>query len=579
MSDSNDLADKDLLNRDILIHHVFPLLSPEDIRNVSLTNKQLHEAANSPSVWHDLYLQTFGENPLTTHKWPEMYQVRSRSGLFTWGQNGRGKLGLNLTHVPNDHKTLRGVCKPTQVSGLGSLVVSDISAGGWGFLLLDIEGHVYGIGGLSERGRAPYIPGQVTSNPNVMPFRNPRGAGLFGGRGPFPFRIGGIIRPNQPPAADNNNDAQPTPPPQPVSRPAPPATTGMYGGDNREPQTDAPPLGHGIGPAVPPRTTAESDAIMTASREAGAEKDKPTEEDVRKHWLLKFPDDKSPKVVAISAGRARALALDENNNIWQWDKTFYEQAARLEFSFGDKPILKITGGWEKAAALVKDVGLVVWDGISLTNVASVRPVEHETVPNTNLTGDGEIVDVAVGRDAIVYIDRKGDAYTIDIHKLSKGPVRLDGFMKKLKLSDWKVDAKFTKLTGNLTHFAFISDRDDVYSTPSDTPLAAETEPLLIPELQKSGCISVAAGDHHFLALMKGGKILSWGCESQACGDLGLGQPQEVIKNDGATERGMDVVLSKPTQIPIEGHALAIAAGGWQSAAIITTDDIEHDEKN
>ncbi|KAG5366646.1 F-box protein [Yarrowia sp. B02] len=567
--------DKDVLNRDILIHHVFPLLSPADIKNVSLTNKQLHEAANSPSVWHDLYLRTFGENPLTTHKWPEMYQVRSRSGLFTWGQNGRGKLGLNEAHVPSENKTLRGICKPTQVGGLSALVVSDISAGGWGFLLLDIEGHVYGIGSISDRGRAPYVPGRVTPNPHVFPYRNPRGAGLFGGRGPFPFRIGGVIRRDIPPA---NNDAAPTPP-QPGSRPAEPTPTGMYGGDNTEPGTE--PLGHGIGPAVAPRTTAESDAIMTASRDAQNEKkdDGNSEEDVRKHWLLKYPDGKTPKVVAISAGRSRSLALDEDNNVWQWDKTFYDAAARLEFSFGDKPILKIDGGWEKAAAVVQDVGLVVWDGISLTNVASVRPVEHETVPKTNLTGDDEIVDVAVGRDAIVYIDKKGDAFTIDINKLEKGPVRLDGFMNKLKLSDWKVEGRFVKLTGNLTHFAFISSQDDVYLTPSDIRLDAKTEPVIIPELQKKGCISVAAGDHHYLALMKGGKILAWGCESQACGDLGLGQAQEVINVDGATERGIDLVLAKPTEIPLEGHALAIAAGGWQSAAIITTDDIEHDEKN
>ncbi|KAG5356560.1 SCF-associated factor 1 [Yarrowia sp. E02] len=350
----------------------------------------------------------------------------------------------------------------------------------------------------------------------------------------------------------------------------------MYGGDNSDPQTSAPPLGHGIGPAVPPRTTEESDAIMTASREAAqkAHDEGPSEDDVRKNWLLKFPDNNAPKVVAISAGRSRALALDENNHIWQWDKTFYDQAARLEFSFGDKPILKITGGWEKAAAVVEGVGLVVWDETSMTNVAAVRPVEHVTVPNTNLSGDAEITDVVVGRDAIVYIDRKGDAYSVDANALAKGPVRLDAFMNKLKLSDWKVEARFTKLTGNLTHFAFISDRDDVYLTPPDAPLSAKTEPLLIPELQKKGCISVAAGDHHFLALIKGGDILSWGCESQACGDLGLGQAQEVIKNDGASERGMDLLVAKPTKIPIEGHALAIAAGGWQSAAIITTDVIE-----
>lgn len=505
-----------------------------------------------------------------------MYKTRSRGGFFSWGHNGRGKLGLNTADIPDNHKTPRGVCLPTQVNGLGSLVVSDISAGGWGFLLLDIEGSVYGIGSISDKGRSPYVPGRPGyGHVNLPPIRNPRGAGMF------PFRIGGVLH-------RDHRDVPPAdgpPPPAPVTRPTQPTSTGtsgMYGGGQPQPQTELAepvnPLGHGIGPAVPPRTSAQVDTLMNyADGESGNNNKKPTMEDIRGNWLLKFPEDQKPKVIAISSGRARALALDEDNKIWQWDQTYYREAARLQFSFGDKTIHKISGGWEKAAAIVDGEGIIVWDGVSLTNAAPVRPVQHVTVPHTNFVDDRQVVDVAIGRDSLVFLNKKGDAYAVDMSNIEKGPVLLETYMTKLKLSNWKVEPKFVKVTGNLSCFSLISDREDVFLTPSGAVLNATSEPLIVPELQQKGCLSVVAGDHHFMALMKGGKILSWGCESGSCGDLGQGLAEAVLKLDGASERGNDLMLSKPTEIKIEGKALAIAAGGWQSAAIITTDKVDEDD--
>lgn len=460
---------------------------------------------------------------------------KSHQGSFyTWGQNGRGKLGHDTADVPDDHKTLRGICLPTQIQQLGSQA-ADVSAGGWGFLLLDVEGSVYGIGSISDGGRAPYVPGrQFGGADNMPPIRNPRGAGMFGNRGPFPFRIGGVI----------HRDHRDNPPPETATATE---SGGMYGGG--QPQDPA-------------------NALDLPTEQVS---NKPTDAEVREHWLLKFPEDTHPKIAAISSGRTRALALDNDNNIWQWDKTYYDNAARLQFSFGDKTIRKIAGGWEKAAAIVEGEGIVVWGDVHSNDNAPVRQVEHVTVPQTNLEDDRQVVDVAVGRDSLLFLDKKGDVYAVGLDSIDKGPVLLETFMTKLKLSNWKYEPKFVKLTGNLTHFALISDREDVFLTSSDTSLDAKSEPLVIPELQQKGCVSVVAGDHHFMALVEGGKILSWGCESQGCGDLGQGQGQAVMKLDGASESGLDLVLSKPTEIKVEGKALAIAAGGWQSAAIIANE--------
>lgn len=47
-------------------------------------------------------------------------------------------------------------------------------------------------------------------------------------------------------------------------------------------------------------------------------------------------------------------------------------------------------------------------------------------------------------------------------------------------------------------------------------------PVVIPGLQGKSVISIAFGDHHFLALNSYGEISSYGIERQSCGSLGLG---------------------------------------------------------
>lgn len=84
------------------------------------------------------------------------------------------------------------------------------------------------------------------------------------------------------------------------------------------------------------------------------------------------------------------------------------------------------------------------------------------------------------------------------------------------------------LQGSYRSFAVFTDSGSVL-TGSRTLLdshSGHSSPLLspdvIPGLQGKSVISIAFGDHHFLALHSYGEISSYGIECQSCGSLGLG---------------------------------------------------------
>ena len=84
------------------------------------------------------------------------------------------------------------------------------------------------------------------------------------------------------------------------------------------------------------------------------------------------------------------------------------------------------------------------------------------------------------------------------------------------------------LQGSYRSFAVFTDSGAVL-TASRTLLDSHSyrlSPLLppdvLPGLQSKSVISIAFGDHHFLALHSYGEISSYGVECQSCGSLGLG---------------------------------------------------------
>jgi len=68
-----------------------------------------------------------------------------------------------------------------------------------------------------------------------------------------------------------------------------------------------------------------------------------------------------------------------------------------------------------------------------------------------------------------------------------------------------------------------------YRTRSDDSSLTSPSADLIPSLQARGVMSIAFGDHHFLALSSNGNVTAYGKESESCGALGLGETTSKLR--------------------------------------------------
>jgi SCF-associated factor 1 len=466
-----------------------------------------------------------------------------------------GRLGYASHDVEEEYKTdsefKNGVCLPRSVPGLEKLIVSDVVGFGYGFAILTGEGDIYKIGELQD-----YVPRGV--NRTVRPVPN----------------IGPTVAPNIP----------------------------LIGFQiPRMPHFRGPPAAHIDRPEATIRFDGEGSARFGA--ESKPENDfvdyvgSFTISEKSKAKKLDYYSKDKVRFVTISCGRSHILALDENNNIYIWDQTFVAPGIRLTFPFTKNGVTnkvrKLAAGWNFSSALIDNVGIVVWFEHELQPLPetyseikadkqsnkSVEVTSYAVIPLTNqpANSDDSIIDIMAGDNFLVYLTKKGDLYKFNIPSnhdtiLTHSAVKLDLFTKKLdELSNG--NGQFVKISGTYQYFAVLSDSEHVFI--GSKHFTVKDMPIIIDELQKVGCISIATGDYHFLALLRGGKLLSWGRESQTCGSLGQGKFSDSSKR-GMIKDGWDLILPKPQEIQIKdgGHVLAIGAGGWQSCAIITTEAIE-----
>lgn len=549
----------------MLVDHVFPNLEEKDIERIGGVNKTLHEYTKDPAVWHDLYYRTFGmqPNPFTEYKWPEMYRWRKTASLYTWGSRALGRLGYGYDEIePLYRATGRefGVCLPKKVHQLGSIVISDVVAGGYSFTILTGEGKLIGIGDLESR--SPHrarkrVPQTVDSSApegalavplqRNMPATHPfRVGGVRNGQG----RWVGVPRLGPGPVIHNNNsNSQGEGGDDPASRlvtnpPAEHTTTQRSAtGSNGEEETLIPPLTH-------------------------SERAKAKELKTYKHTDVEF--------MSVSSGRQHVLALDYDNNVWLWDWSFAIPGVKLGFPADDKQpkILNAVAGWGYSAVVVDQEGIIIWNSVEEKQEAlesDTLVLDEADITRLPGTNEHKIIDVVAGEHMLIYLSDKGDIYYINTASndaLGHRPVLLEGFKSQLDEG-----AKFVKLSGSFVKFAAFTDNDKVFmghrNELQENPATAE--PRIVPELQNVGCISVAVGDHHNLALLRGGKLLTWGRESKGCGAFGLGKMENVTQKYGISPDGGGLDLESPTPVEVKGRVLAIAAAGWQSAAVITQD--------
>lgn len=298
--------------------------------------------------------------------------------------------------------------------------------------------------------------------------------------------------------------------------------------------------------------------------------------------MIEFPE----RIQRISVGRRCCLALAESGDLFIVDVDFTRSSQvilTIDDVMTELPSKKyyvqhMAVGWHFAAAVIKDIGLVVWN----TDVPQDEPYPP-TLKQRNVKAsriecrkhidddpvDIEIIGLMVGDGYLIYLTKEGTVHRANLNdSIFSATTPVSSF----PLEQFKTTPQLSYLSGSFRHFSLFNTTGEVLvgnvSTQQTTP------PLIPPGLQNRGVISLSWGDWHALALCEDGSILSWGKELRANGCLGMGyQDLEEARSMGLIVERMEVGSVEPRRVKGFGgkedkFAFCVAAGGWHSAALV-----------
>ncbi|KAL9612485.1 MAG: hypothetical protein Q9167_002916 [Letrouitia subvulpina] len=186
---------------------------------------------------------------------------------------------------------------------------------------------------------------------------------------------------------------------------------------------------------------------------------------------------------------------------------------------------------------VNDVGIVYWRHIvsheRSDSDADSLLLDTTTIPGTgfrrlrNHQNDGldpiigEVVNHIVLEKYIVFTTDTNQIFFFDTLTSSTAvPVELTSFY--LQQSN-DMPFQIRDIQGSFRSFAVFTTSGLILTGTVTTNLEEPTQaPTIIQSLQESSTISLAYGDHHFLALRANGIVSAYGRELNSCGAFGLG---------------------------------------------------------
>ncbi|CCE64625.1 hypothetical protein TPHA_0I01190 [Tetrapisispora phaffii CBS 4417] len=587
--------DNSLLNPDI-IQAALPFLSPTDLKNLSLTNKYFNKLLNyssSDTLWHELYHKVYNtrytdDEPFQTAltneyrnypsmimagkftdcSWHDIFKLRSKNThMYTWGCLKHGRLGYDVGSNPkltedqlnqSGFRVKSGVNQPVMVpwitinednSNLNDFSVAEVSGGGFSFQILTKSGKLFSTGSTFSGGYNG--PGPINDEIDYNPFRSlienlenslPR------------IRIGGRMDINTTGVMGGRamRNFGPTPAsnvPQPTVIPGQPHSDIYSGLMELEKTTNTTLDGNSNIRRMFPRNV--FDFYTDTSNKVTRVNEKKME---------------SVRFVAVSSGRSHFLALDENNKLYSWDTKDLDHGVQLGFKdidLNEHPIIKISCGWNFSCAYIYNIGLVVWKAReALKKGQLISNVDYEIIPNTSDNcAENKILDFTCLKDnRVLFITNKGDKlFDYFNGEITSSPVHLDNNIIK-------ISSCFSSLVLFTTAQCFKIDiRGSILDFDNIMPIQLDDTDDTI--------VSLASGDFHSLALTQKGNLYSWGLESQLSGCLGLGLPDSIVQEErvGIYENnGRNIRVLNPSKIKLEDDcvAIAVAAGGWQSSALI-----------
>lgn len=579
-SDPLGTADYNSIPPDI-VQTALPFLSPEDIKNLSHTNKYFHKLLNyesSDTLWHDLFHKAYGmplsnDEPFQTVSsgelrtcgevimlqdfpsltWQERFKVRSEQvKLYTWGCLKHGRLGFTPNSNPNlsddslnsaGMRIKYGVNTPTilpwfqENCSTDNSAIVQVSSGGFAFQILTRAGKLYSTGSTFTGGHNG--PGPLEGQHDYDPFREAvhsleSSFTRHGGLGILPVVFSGSAH-----GRVVHHGATPTAGPHP----------NIY--------QDLEDMEKSASETIPGNSYIKRMLIRNCF-------------EIYTKDVHSFKVDKekldSIKFVAVSSGRSHFLALDEHNDLYSWDTPNSDYGIKLNFpglpSRDTNPIWKIGSGWDLNCIYIYKVGLVVWNKREALKKEELSSnVHYVIIPNTaDISGPTRVVDFACCQgDCVFFI--KNDRKALWIYS--------NGIVQQLHVP---VDGELVKITVCFTILALFTSQKCYTIKIKSNKLDLDSLVELQLDEPDDRIISLATGDYHTVALTTKGQIYTWGLESQLCGCLGLGSPERVIDDEhrGRWDSTRNMRVDRPTRIKLDSSytCVAVCAGGWQSGALI-----------
>lgn len=155
----------DDLPLDLLLEHLIPLLSLQDLLSFASTCQSLQNLIHSTqSIWRARVQAQYRFPSSATGRldgFKSLYRKLTKPQLWVWGQASNSRLGLGERR---DHQSIDQVLvgfdqvpTPLRIKPLESKSLIDLQAGGWSFHALSSHGQIWAWGTMNPQVSAPHL--------------------------------------------------------------------------------------------------------------------------------------------------------------------------------------------------------------------------------------------------------------------------------------------------------------------------------------------------------------------------------------------------------------------------------------